>query len=451
MNTAESQTARPAVERAVTKYPPDQGNEVKSENNDVSESSQSDEKPEPIIDAEPTEEWVQGFKLFMIISGLIFGTFLMLLDTSIIATAIPRITTDFHALEDVGWYGASYQLASAALQPLTGKFYTHFGGKWTFLAFFAVFELGSLLCGVANSSNMLIAGRAIAGMGASGIQNGAFTIVAQSVPLHKGPPLMGLVLGISQLGLVMGPLIGGALTEYTTWRWFLLVFVKLPGTVKVPSWRTVVTDLDLLGFTLFAPAMIQLLLALQYGGNRHAWDSATVIGLFCGAAGTFAIFLWWEYRKGDEAMIPFSIIGKRVVYSAFPKVGYFTPFAIVGGALCAIASGLLSTFDVSISTGKWVGYQILLGAGEGMALQMPVIAVQNCITPAQIPTAMALVMFSSTLVPSSDLPGVLVAYSKSIDRVFYLCAGASAGVFFASFGMGWKNIKPKKEVAEVDV
>jgi MFS family permease len=66
---------------------------------------------------------------------------------------------------------------------------------------------------------MLIAGRAIAGMGASGIQNGAFTIVAQSVPLHKGPPLMGLVLGISQLGLVMGPLIGGALTEYTTWRW----------------------------------------------------------------------------------------------------------------------------------------------------------------------------------------------------------------------------------------
>jgi hypothetical protein len=63
-----------------------------------------------------------------------------------------------------------------------------------------------------------------------------------------------------------------------------------------------------------------------------------------------------------------------------PKLGYFTPFAIIGGALCTIASGLLSTFDASISTGKWVGYQIVLGAGEGMALQMPVIAVQNCIT-----------------------------------------------------------------------
>jgi hypothetical protein len=96
----------------------------------------------------------------------------------------------------------------------------------------------------------------------------------------------------------------------------LLVFVRLPGKVNFPSWRTLVTDLDLLGFTLFAPAMIQLLLALQYGGNRHAWNSATVIGLFCGAAGTFVIFLGWEYHKGDEAMIPFSIIGKRVVYSA---------------------------------------------------------------------------------------------------------------------------------------
>jgi hypothetical protein len=168
---------------------------------------------------------------------------------------------------------------------------------------------------------------------------------------------------------------------------------------------------------------------------------------------------------------------------------------MIGGALCAVGSGLLSTFNVSTSTGRWVGYQILLGAGEGMALQMPVIAVQNCITPDQIPTAMALVMFSSTLggalflsfsqtvltnslrslipqyapnvdpesiiaagatgfratVSSADLPGVLLAYSKSLDRVFYLCAGASAGVFIASFGMGWKNIKPKKEVAKMEV
>jgi hypothetical protein len=96
----------------------------------------------------------------------------------------------------------------------------------------------------------------------------------------------------------------------------LLVFVRLPGTLKVPSWRTVITYLDLLGFILFTPAMIQLLLALQYGGNRYAWNSATVTGLFCGAVSTFVVFLAWEYYKGEGAMIPFSIIGKRIVYSA---------------------------------------------------------------------------------------------------------------------------------------
>jgi len=90
---------------------------------------------------------------------------------------------------------------------------------YRFIMFFFIFELGSLLCGVANSSKMLIVGRAVAGMGTAGLQNGAFTIIAACVPLHKRPALLGLCQGIAQLGVVFGPLIGGALTQYTTWRW----------------------------------------------------------------------------------------------------------------------------------------------------------------------------------------------------------------------------------------
>jgi MFS family permease len=78
--------------------------------------------------------------------------------------ATPKITSDFHSLDNVGWYGAAYQLTASTLQPLTGKIYTNFNLKWTFLVSFLVFELGSLLCGVAVSSNMLIVGRAVAGM-----------------------------------------------------------------------------------------------------------------------------------------------------------------------------------------------------------------------------------------------------------------------------------------------
>jgi MFS family permease len=133
--------------------------------------------------------------------------------------AIPKITSDFHSLEDVGWYGAAYQLASATLQPLTGKVYTNFNNKWTFFAFFLFFEIGSLLCGVAVNSTMLIIGRAVAGMGSSGLQNGALTIVSAVAPMHKRPMLLAIVVGLGQLGLVSGPLIGGVLTQFSTWRW----------------------------------------------------------------------------------------------------------------------------------------------------------------------------------------------------------------------------------------
>jgi MFS family permease len=120
-------------------------------------------------------------------------------------------------LADVGWYGAAYQLASGTLQPLTGKLYVNFKNKWVFISFFALFELGSLICGVATSSSMLIIGRAIQGMGTAGLQNGAFTIIPASVPLIKRPGLIGTLQGISQLGAVIGPLVGGALTQYSTY------------------------------------------------------------------------------------------------------------------------------------------------------------------------------------------------------------------------------------------
>ena len=76
-----------------------------------------------------------------------------------------------------------------------------------------------MLCAIASSSNVLIVGRAVAGLGAAGIQTGAFTIVMAAVPLAKQPVLIGLIMGGCQLGIVAGPLIGGALTEYTSWRW----------------------------------------------------------------------------------------------------------------------------------------------------------------------------------------------------------------------------------------
>ncbi|XXH01448.1 hypothetical protein Hte_007808 [Hypoxylon texense] len=411
------------------------------------------------IKTDGTDEYVTGIRLALIVGSVALACFLMLLDTMVVSTAIPRITDTFNSLPDVG---------CAVPQPLTGKVYTHFNTKWSFLLFFAIFELGSVLCGAAVSSDMLIVGRAIAGFGAAGIINGAITIISSCAPLERRPSLIGLTMGLNQLGLVAGPLIGGAFTSYTTWRWcfyinlplgaftaLVLLLLRIPE--QTPKQNAVVAlrglhhYLDLVGFVLFAPAVLQLLLALQYGGNQYPWDSSRVIGLFCGSAVTFVVWLFWNRYKGDDALLPHSMLKQRVVWSSglyqafmiaavygatfflpiyfqainsatailsgvyllptilpqlfaaglsgvlLQKFGFVIPLAIVGTVLLAVGSGLYSLLQPGSPTGYWA-----------------IITVQAVVGGEQLATGMAFIIFSQSLGPAIVLVLCNVIFDSSL-------------------------------------
>ena len=180
------------------------------------------------------EEYPAAFRLAMIIMALALSIFLVALDMTIVATAIPRITDQFHSLDQVGWYGSAFFLTIASFQTTWGKAYKYFPLKSTFLGSILIFEIGSLVCAVAGNSTTLIVGRAIAGAGGAGIASGAYTIIAFSAPPKQRPAFTGILGASYGIASVIGPLLGGVFTDKLTWRWCVsLNLAPQPGLLAL--------------------------------------------------------------------------------------------------------------------------------------------------------------------------------------------------------------------------
>lgn len=256
-------------------------------------------------------------------------------------------------------------------------------------------------------------------------------------------------------------------TDKATWRWCF--FINLPiGAItlvviyfffpnpkmdkpKDESFLQRLKHFDPIGTAVFMPAIICLLLALQWGGTTYAWNSGRIIALFVVFGVLIIAFLYIQYRQGEDATVPWRIIKNRSVWAGslyafgtgssffllvyylpiwFQAVqgvsavesgirnlpmllsvviasilagglvtftGYYAPFMIAGTVLMSIGAGLLSTFIPDTMTGKWIGYQILFGLGVGFGMQQPMMAVQTALNIKDIPTGSAVVVFLQTL------------------------------------------------------
>lgn len=279
---------------------------------------------------ELTSQYPHGIRLAVIVVSLMLSMFLIALDNTILATAIPKITDEFHGLDKVAWYSSGYFMTFGGFQSTWGKFFKYFPLKPYFIAAIVIFEVGSLICAVAQGPTTLIVGRVIAGVGGAGIGTGAFTIIGFIAEPQKRPQLIGYTGATYGIAAVLGPLLGGVFADKVSWRWcfyinlpigglaavIVLLYFNTPSDAKPTqaSRKEKFLQMDFVGAGLVMALIVSYILALEYGGQTEPWNSSVVIGLLVGSFAIAVTCVIWEIYQGERAMIVPRLFKQRVVW-----------------------------------------------------------------------------------------------------------------------------------------
>jgi EmrB/QacA subfamily drug resistance transporter len=293
--------------------------------------------------------------------GVLLAMLLSALDQTIVGTALPRIVRDLGGFEHLSWVVTAYLLASTVTVPIYGKLSDMYGRKWFFFSGIIIFLIGSILCGLSGSMTQLIIFRALQGIGGGAIMGNAFAIIGDLFPPAERGKWQGIMGGVFGLASVIGPALGGFLTDNASWRWVFyvniplglvaLAFIGLLMPKVVPHLED--KTIDYLGAILLTSSLVSLLLGLIWGGKQYAWGSLTEICLFVFGAITLALFLMAE-RVAKQPILPLDLFKNRIfvvsvitifisAMAMFGSIVYIPLFAQLVIGTSATASGTILT------------------------------------------------------------------------------------------------------------
>ncbi|KAI1843149.1 hypothetical protein JX266_010676 [Neoarthrinium moseri] len=372
---------------------------------DVSSLSQAEDGR---AKAQP-EDWKPSGHEILIIITLAIVSLLVALDASIIVTSLGAMANELQADTTAAfWIGTSYLLVNAVTMPVIAALSEIFGRPICLEFALAAFTLGTVLCATSHSVAVMLLGRCVQGVGGGGVHVLSGVILTDIVPLRFRPKWFGVVLGAWALGTCVGPLIGGAIVQNTTWRWvFYLMFpICAYGLVAVPllltlapraeSFRDKLLRVDWFGSFLFMGSATSFLVAICWGGTQKPWDSAAAIApLVLGLLG-LAATLVWEARFAREPIFKrelFNNVSSTITYVCGGAQGflmwgcfYYFPFYFMSvmqttplTAGVNLLPAVLITVPGSIITGRLVtrynNYRIFVWVGWAVAVLFSILSV----------------------------------------------------------------------------
>lgn len=375
----------------------------------------------------------------IVMAGTLLGLFTSAMDQTVVGNAMPRIIGDLGGFGLFSWVGTGFMLASTATIPIVGKLSDIYGRKPFYMTGIFLLLLGSALCGSSQNVEQLIAFRVIQGLGAGMIMGIAFAILGDVfTPAERGK-WAGLMSAVFASASVLGPLIGGTLTDHAHWRW--VFYVNLPlGAVALavlffgmPNIRpTGRARIDYRGIVVLLATVVPMLLAFSWAGSRYEWASPQIVGLFSWAAAGLALFAYVESRV-DEPILPMSLFRNRIFavsalvtvisgvammgsfffISLFvqgvigssatnsglvmvpmmismsiasviagqlmSRLGHYRVLGVVGLVAMVAGTYLLSQMDVGSSRRDATMAMIVFGAGMGASMPLFMLAVQNAV------------------------------------------------------------------------